>query len=192
MKTACFLGLRRIVKGGLRGSRRWLKTHPMQQFRWLNIVTVNTGHNVLSPRTDVRDESLWKLEALLDNYGGPIPAHNVHVKLSRPINPMTHRPSADMASWSIFDGLNEEEPGPLLMKSITCWSDTCAKEAWDLAMMCFRALGCPPHPRLKRPNNVPWLATVLFPGVNPLTNDALIRIAQLDRQLAWASIEMPS
>lgn len=164
----------------------------MQQFRWLNIITMNSGHNVLSPRTDIRDVSLWKLETLLDNHGGPVPARNVHVKLSRPLDPMTYRPSADMASWSVFSGLDENEPGPLLKKCVVCWSNSCAKEAWDLAMMCFRALGCPPSPRLKKPDNVPWLAVVVYPGVNPLTNDAVMGLTVLNRQLAWASIEMPS
>jgi hypothetical protein len=155
----------------------------------INYITINMGHSLLTARSDVRDETLWKLQPLIDADGGPVPWLGFYLDITRPVDPMTYRPIGETASWSILRGL--KQPAPLITKSVACWSDACSQDAWGSAMMYHRTLGVPLHPKLKKPAEVPWLATALYSGLKGLPKETIARLTNFNRCVAWAIIETP-
>jgi hypothetical protein len=160
--------------------------------RWqsINYITLNSGHSLATARSDVSDEALWKWQPLIDADGGPVPSLGVYIDITRPLDPMTYRPIREWAAWSILGGL--KPPAPLFMKSVVCWSDACSKDAWERAMVFHGTLGVPRHPKLKKPTEVPWLATALYAGLNPISSIDMLRLTNFDRCIAWTVIETPN
>jgi len=141
----------------------------------LRHLTLNTGHERLSPRAEVPDWAIDRLRPLIDAGGGAIGIPGWRLDI-------THRMDG-AAVWQIGPESRLHEPWVICA---TCWDLAISGQAWSNIMALGKALGLP---GVASPiTDVPWLVAAITPGVNALPLADIMALGDAERCIAWALI----
>jgi hypothetical protein len=147
----------------------------------LSHLTIETGHCAVTPRSDIADEIIMRLQPIIDEQGGLIKEAGIYIDIIRPLM-ASGRPRDGAAAFTLQLG----HGGPALASNVVCWQSDMADEAW---IMCGNPNRAPLTDQQIVKPNAPWLATMLLPAVVDAPHDAVRLLADLERCLAWTLIE---
>jgi hypothetical protein len=153
----------------------------------LTHLTMSTGHSARTPRSGVGDDTIMRLQALADAEGGPVAAlgDGMAVDIVRPLNPRTHRPVPGGACATIT------HDGEAVAQCMVAWLPEAAPMVWEMAQACSAVCGLPTSPKARQPQQLPWLAVVICPGLALVPRETIAILADFERCLAWTLIETP-
>jgi hypothetical protein len=131
----------------------------------MRFVTINTGHSVDSPRSDVSGEVIALINRALVGDGTLMGGWSVQAFPAR-------------GSARFRMALNDTD----VSDCVVCWDESVSAAVWPDAT---RNMATPPA----RPA-VPWLTAELrIPGILAATPDQMMELGDAERCVAWALIE---
>lgn len=142
----------------------------------LRHLTLNTGHERLSPRSEVPDWVIDRLLPVVKAGGGPIGIPGWRLDI-------THRMDG-AAIWQIGPESRLHEPWVICA---TCWSLAISGQAWSNIMALTKAMGLPGS--ASPITDVPWLAVAMTPGIQILPMQDVIALGDAERCIAWTIVE---
>lgn len=160
-------------------------------FAALHHLTIPTGHVAVTSRADVSNLVVDRLAALIDAEGGPVPEIDMYVDILRLIDHETRRPLDGIAAFTVQ--LGGRPGGRAVTSNIVCWADQLADQAWatvtDMSATGGEIPSLTGRP-ITRPD-LPWLSSTILPGLLDMPRHDIAALADFERCLAWALIEMP-
>lgn len=134
-------------------------------------LTLNTGHLRMSPRSEVRDETIRVLDPAVR--GGKHTVQGMQIEVNRHKNG---------ASFGIGIG------GHTMILGAVIWNEATAETTWESMVDAYRVQHGE-EPPAKMPADAPWLA-VMLPCSNATmlsiaTTDQLLQLGDLERCIAW-------
>lgn len=147
-------------------------------------VTLNTGHTVVQPRSKVLPGTIEAMQVLLPKGGNLGKVSPVFSAFRVDITP-----SVGTAAFTVYRG------SELLVLNIVCWDATLSAKAWSLLESNYlkvseKSWGVPLGQALpEQPATVPWLGTLLLPGLAMLTRDDVGWLGDFEHCLAVALSE---
>lgn len=146
----------------------------------LSHYTLNTGHSRMSPRSEVREETIRFLDPVLANRGGWIPGMDSDFGFA-----LTIGSGEDMRLVQLIYCRREAaRTTPPFALFAAAWSDDAASEAWGALTRIAAKFGLPTTGNM--PAELPALLVLLLPPAAKLAPGVLMAAADLERCIAWA------
>lgn len=141
----------------------------------LRHLTINTGHERLSHRSEIHDQDVDALLPVVDADAGTNPETGWTITI-------LHR-SPGWCAWQI---------GPYrtpYIIAVTCWDDDAATGAWSYMPALAKAAVVAPDWTPPECPAAPWLAVVFTPFIRVLPPEEIEAMASIESTVAWAIIE---
>ena len=157
--------------------------------RAVNHLTLTTGHNRLSPRSEVRDETIKSLKPLVDVGRMEFPHLGIQVSVVQPER-ADQRGTACFQIGPITSGIS----GPYVI-GFCCWKDEMSEIAWQATVQYYRAQrvmlgeGLLYREPQDDPPQAPWLAIIITPYMLGLDKDRTMMLGDLERCVFWTLAE---